>query len=53
MVERLKVYPYNYSIVSLKYDLNRKTTEIDFKFSGADEYKFTLFYNQSWIDAIK
>ena len=53
MVERLKVYPYNFSIISLKYDLNRRTTEIDFKFSGADEYKFTLFYNQSWIDAIK
>ena len=53
MVERLKVYPYNFSIVSLKYILARKTTEIDFIFSGADEYKFTLIYNQSWIDAIK
>ncbi len=53
MVDRLKVYPYDSSCISLKYDLRKRTTEINFKFSGLDEYKFSLFYNRSWIDAIK
>jgi len=53
MVERLKMYPYSFSIISLKYDLKNKTTEIDFEFSGTDQYKFKLFYDKSWIDAIK
>jgi hypothetical protein len=52
MVERLKIYPYKFSIISLKYDLSKKNTEINFEFSGADEYKFNLIYNRSWIDAI-
>jgi len=53
MVERLKIYPYNFSVISLKYDLTRRNTEIDFRFSGTDEYKFSVIYNRSWIDAIK
>jgi len=53
MVERLRAYPYDFSVISLKYDLRKRTTEVDFKFSGVDEYKFSLFYNRSWIDAIK
>ncbi len=53
MVERLRIYPYKFSIISLKYDLSKKNTEINFEFSGADEYKFNLIYNRSWIDAIR
>ena len=53
MVDRLKVYPYDSSCISLKYDLRKRMTEINFKFSGVDEYKFSLFYNRSWIDAIE
>lgn len=53
MVERLKIYPYNFSVISLKYDLQKKITEVEFRFSGIDEYKFNVFYNNSWINAVK
>ena len=52
MVERLKIYPYDLSVISLKYDLTNRTTEMNFKFAGIDNYKFQLFYNGSWLDAI-
>ena len=52
MVERLKVYPYDVSVIYLKYDLSKKMTEVDFQVKGIDVYKFKLFYNRSWIDAI-